>query len=115
MVRINGRGADIQGKQVFHFIGLPESPLQNMYLQDVFFAHDMQDVTWNCSHVVNSTVRSASVSPWPPCSSFRIVDEESSESFSVLLFRVNVALALVMMIGLLLWTRKPRLALVTYD
>ena len=108
IMRINGRDADIQGEQVFHFVGLPESPLQNVYMEDVFFPQKFNNATWNCSHVVNSTVKNASVFPWPPCSSFQVVNKASGEAFQGSVGKGNIGAGLLMFFFLVFGIRTYR-------
>jgi len=80
-IDIDGKLADIQGNEVFHFAGLPDSPFQNLHVENVYFERPPQSVSWNCSHLVHSTVKNASVTPWPPCPQFRITDSDARLTF----------------------------------
>ena len=72
---IDGRAAKIQGKEVFHFVGLPEAPFQNIRLQNVYFQRPLKAMAWNCSNIMDASVGADSVRPWPPCPEFRVVRE----------------------------------------
>ena len=58
----------------FHFYAYPESPIRNVYLQDLYFPDNTYGVNWNCN-AVEGVVINHTVHPWPPCDGFTILDE----------------------------------------
>lgn len=74
-VRIDGRNATYydykhRPNETFHFMAYPESPIRDVYIEEVHFP--LHGLGWNCS-AVHGIVKDHSVSPWPPCEGF-IVD-----------------------------------------
>jgi hypothetical protein len=76
---IDGRQAVIQGKEVYHFAGLPNSAFQDLLMENVYFSKPPHAVGWNCTNLVNATVRGSSVLPWPPCGLFQITGDDGSQ------------------------------------
>jgi hypothetical protein len=58
--------------EAFHFVGYDENPIQYVYMEDVYFPLPENGVAWHCTGVQGS-VKSNSVTPWPPCSDFGVV------------------------------------------
>lgn len=73
-VRFDGRNATYydykhRPNETFHFMAYPESPIRNVYMEDVYFPTN--GLAWNCS-AIHGVVRGHSVSPWPPCNGFSV-------------------------------------------
>ena len=108
MFGIHARDAQIQGGPIFRFAGLPESPLENIYMQDVFFPKPSNAVAWNCSNVMKSIVKKRSVFPWPPCSNFDIIDARSrtNELADHIQLAINLRILVVMLVLIVSFTWK---------
>jgi hypothetical protein len=61
--------------EAFRFIGNDENPLQYVYMEDVYFPLPNNGTGWNCTGVQGS-VKSNSVTPWPPCSDLGVVNSD---------------------------------------
>jgi hypothetical protein len=68
--------------EAFHFIGYDENPIQNVYMEDVYFPLPKTGIGWNCTGVQGS-VKSYSVTPWPPCSELIVVSGGASAGSSL--------------------------------
>ena len=108
IMSVDGWNATIQGKEVFHFAGLSESPLDHIYMQDVFFPKPSNAVAWNCSNVMKSIVKKRSVFPWPPCSNFDIIDARSrtNELADHIQLAINLRISVVMLVLIVSFTWK---------
>ncbi|ACI65105.1 predicted protein [Phaeodactylum tricornutum CCAP 1055/1] len=76
-----GTQALTESHEVFHFVGLPESPIEYVFLENISFPTPVSSLGWNCSNVQGS-VKNNSVTPWPPCPEFPSVTVENSETMS---------------------------------
>jgi hypothetical protein len=65
--------------EAFHFIGYDENPIQRVYMEDVYFPLPEHGIGWNCS-AVQGSVKSHSVTPWPPCSELGVVGGGEGDS-----------------------------------
>jgi polygalacturonase len=77
-LRFNGTDATFAGNprfpdEAFHLLAYDQSPVRNVYMQDLYFSTPASGVGWNCS-AVHGVIRNNSVTPWPPCEGFTIVD-----------------------------------------
>ena len=114
----DGRDATILSHETFHFVGLPENPIRNVSLSNVYFPPPSSQpndsvpvVPWNCSQV-HGVVQVDSVRPWPPCREFDIVRPSSTPTTRGLSPWVLVAttgmllLALLTTLALVRWFRR---------
>mmetsp|Transcript_14748 Transcript_14748/g.19279 ORF Transcript_14748/g.19279 Transcript_14748/m.19279 type:complete len:481 (-) Transcript_14748:109-1551(-) len=106
---IDGSNASVSSSETFHFIGMKESPIENVHLQNVYFQspRNPDAVPWNCTGV-NGFVSNQSVQPWPPCREFQVVydnqlqfNQETQQVQKRIFFDSQGALylALVLLIG----------------
>ncbi|KAL7569110.1 hypothetical protein ACA910_016943 [Epithemia clementina (nom. ined.)] len=75
-LRFDGRNAsyvDYQHRpnETFHFYAYTESPIRNVYMEDLYFPDNEYGTNWNCN-AVEGVVVNNTVQPWPPCSGFSI-------------------------------------------
>ena len=77
ITHMDGRSANFLGSEVFRFVGLSEMPITNVYLEYIHFSSRLS-IGWNCS-AVSGRVRNGSVTPWPPCDGFTIVQQTPCE------------------------------------
>ena len=86
-VRFDGRNAsyvDYQDRpnETFHFYAYEESPIQNVFMEDIYFPENQYGVAWNCN-AVDGVISRKTVRPWPPCSGFSIINEGSKGDNSI--------------------------------
>lgn len=79
-VRFDGRRATYydylhRPNETFHFMAYNQSPIRHVYMEDVHFPTN--GLAWNCS-AVHGVVRGHSVTPWPPCKGFVVVDQSTN-------------------------------------
>ena len=79
--RINGTTAVYEGNETYHIMTYDHmnSTITNMVMEDIYFnppSKDQHGVEWACS-AVKGTVKNHTVTPWPPCDGFEIVDDSS--------------------------------------
>jgi Glycosyl hydrolases family 28 len=75
--RMNGTTAVFEGNETYHIMAFDQSPISNMVMEDVYFpspSKEQHGVEWLCS-ALKGTIKNHSVSPWPPCAGFDIVDD----------------------------------------
>uniref|UniRef100_A0A7S3DMV2 Uncharacterized protein n=1 Tax=Entomoneis paludosa TaxID=265537 RepID=A0A7S3DMV2_9STRA len=63
--------------ETFHFMVYDESPIRNLYMEDVYFPDNENGMAWNCNAIERSFIVNNSVQPWPPCSGFTIIHRNS--------------------------------------
>ena len=79
---IDGMNATITANETFHFIGMSDSPIQNVRLENVHLPSNTNGApAWNCT-AVSGTVVNGSVEPWPPCHQMDIIDPPQQSSSS---------------------------------
>jgi len=87
--RINGVQAILSGNETFHFAAYDKSPIRNVHMEAVNFPLPEHGAGWNCScrtltefttecTGVTGTIKNQTVTPWPPCDGFEIVDDGNS-------------------------------------
>lgn len=111
-VRFDGRKASYydykhRPNETFHFLAYPDSPIQNVYMEDVYFPTN--GLAWNCS-AVHGIVRAGTVEPWPPCEGFRVEHSNHLEYEQRVGFVWYFQVFLVILISLwrCLASRRPR-------
>lgn len=76
-LHLDGTQAIIEGNEAFHFQAFDESPIENVYLEDINFPKPKHGVAWNCTGV-HGTYKNGTVTPWPPCEGFRVSNSSVS-------------------------------------
>jgi polygalacturonase len=69
---IDGSNAAFQGDATFRFESSEESPIEDIYLQNIHFQQPDHGVGWVCS-AVHGQVFHRTVTPWPPCDGFSVI------------------------------------------